>query len=431
MYFGTLHNLCMFRYLYAFLSFFLQDHLSNMMTADHVVDWVTHGLQLPQYAEAFRQNAVNGMDFPALIENDSEALLEDLGIKSTLHRTKVTHALVRQIFGIGTVPGPVRSLQCKPSSYGGIQLSWEAPTNRGVPPLHKYLIERWSKTFSTWTNVADTREVVFLDRNAVRKGKEYTYRVQSWGGHGPSNWVTVDGCRANVNPPSPSKRDVDDTMTSQKARQAGGNTDSELLILKRSKPSRQQESGVWTWLNSGIIVLLALVSRHTFFFDVTVAAWVLLKNHLTQALRQGLESPHLCVRAVARSVSLTYESWSYMRHKIWTLSRLGVDASLDSRRAALKSSSEPCMRVPSEAEEELNGGYFGAQDVRSISADSLLGASDLALQLSSRDSKGSSPNRSERELELEEVIDKAVVFPPAPQRDVELLHVPSKRSRNR
>jgi len=398
-----------------------------MMTANHVVDWVTHGLQLPQYAEAFRQNAINGMDFPALIENDSEALLEDLGIKSTLHRTKITHALVRQIFGIGTTPGPVRSLECSPSSYGGLQLSWEAPSNRGVPPLHKYLIERWSKTFSTWTNVADAREVVFLDRNAVKVGKEYKYRIRTWGGHGPSNWVVIDGCRADSTPPSPSTLDSEDRVPLQMVRQA----EPELLMSRGSKPSEDEKSGIWTWINSGVILLLALFSRHTFFFDVTLAAWVLLKNHLQQALRQGLESPRLCVRTVARSIALACESWCYMRQKVFALSRLGVDSSSASRRAALKSLSEPCMNSPFEAEEVVHGEYSKTQDIRSISADNLLKTSDLGFQPSLRDSKSSSPSSSERETELEDVIDKAVLFPPTPPRDIELVSVPSKRSKNR
>jgi hypothetical protein len=299
-----------------------------------------------------------------------------------------------------------------------------------MPPLHKYLIERWSKTLSTWTTVADTREVAFLDRDAVKVGKEYTYRVQTWGGHGSSNWVTVEGCRADVTPPPSSKLDVEDTAPLQMTRQVSAS--QELLMPRGSTPPQEEESGMWTWINSGIILLLALVSRHTFFFDVTLAAWVLLKNHLVQALRQGLASPHLCVRTAARSISLTYESWSYMRHKIWALSRLGVDPSLASRRATLKSASEPCMRSPFEAEEELNGGLFEAQNVRSVSADNLIGASGSGSQLSSGDSRGSSPNSSVREVELEEVIDKAVVFPPPiPQRDVDLLPVPSKRSRHR
>lgn len=409
------------------------DHLSNMMTANHVVDWVTHGLQLPQYAEAFRQNAINGMDFPALIENDSEALLEDLGIKSTLHRTKITHALVRQIFGIGTTPGPVRSLECRPSSYGGLQLSWEAPANRGVPPLHKYLIERWSKTFSTWMNVADTREVVFLDRNAVKVGKEYKYRVRTWGGHGPSNWVVIDGCRADSTPPSPSTLDSEDAVPLQEDRvplQMVRQVEPELLMSKGSKPSGKEESGIWTWINSGVILLLALFSRHTFFFDVTVAAWVLLKNHLQQALRQGLESPRLCVRTFARSIALACDSWCYMRQKVWALSRLGVDSSA-SRRAALKSLSEPCMSSPFDAEEEISGELSRTRDIRSISADNLVETSDLGFQPSLGISKSPSPSSSERETELEDVIDKAVLFPPTPPRDIELVSVPSKRSKNR
>jgi len=120
-----------------------------------------------------------------------------------------------------------------------------------------------------------------------------------------------------------------------------------------------------------------------------------------------------------------------MRQKVWILSRLGVDPSLASRRAALKSLSEPCMLSALEPEEEINGEYSGTRDIRSISADNLLETSGLGSQLSLGDSKSSSPSSSERETELEDVIDKAVLFPTTPPRDMELLSVPSKRSKNR
>lgn len=399
------------------------DHLSNMMTANHVVDWVTHGLELPQYAEAFRQNAINGMDFPALIEDDGVALLEDLGIKSTLHRTKITHALVRQIFGIGTVPGPVRSLQCNPSSYGGIELSWEAPTNRGVPPLHKHLIERWSKTFSTWTSVNDTREVVFLDRNAIRTGKDYTYRVQSWGNHGPSNWVTVDGCRADFTSLSPSKLDIEDNLPLQMFEQVNAKLDSELLMPIRSKSSQEEESSLRPVINYVILMLLGFISRHAFFFDVTSAAWILLKNHLWQAVTEGEHSPYLFVSTAARSIKMAFDSWSYMRHKVWMLSRLGVDTSLDSTRGVSTSSFE--------AEREVNGAYSEAEAIRSNSSDNLHEASDLGLQTSSKYPNGISPNNSERETELQYSTQNAASFSVAsPPQDAELPN-PSRRSKNR
>lgn len=250
------------------------------------------------------------------------------------------------------------------------------------------------------------------------------------GGHGPSNWVVVDGCKADFTP-SPSKLDTEDEPPLQMVRQASASLDPELLMPKGSRPPQEKKSGMWTWINSGVILLLALFSRHTFFFDVTLAAWVLLKNHLQQALRQGLESPRLCVRTVARSIALACESWCYMRQKVWVLSRLGVDQSLASRRAALKSLSEPCMKSTLEAEDELNGENCRTQDLRSISADNLLVTSSFGFQPSFGDSKSTSPSSSERETELEDVIDKAVLFPPTPPLDKELLSVPSKRSKNR
>lgn len=39
-----------------------------MLTTDSVVDWIIHGLQLPKYAHDFKENAVNGLDFPVLVE---------------------------------------------------------------------------------------------------------------------------------------------------------------------------------------------------------------------------------------------------------------------------------------------------------------------------------------------------------------------------
>ncbi|XP_024374731.1 uncharacterized protein [Physcomitrium patens] len=407
------------------------NHLSNMMTANHVVDWVTHGLELPQYAEAFRQNAINGMDFPALIENDSEALIEDLGIKSSLHRKKVTHALVRQIFGIGTAPGSVRSLQCNPASCGGIQLSWEAPGNSGVPPLHKYLIERWSQTFSTWTNVADTREVNFMDINALKLDKDYTYRVQTWGSHGPSDWVTVYGCRADFIL-SPFELDLGDILPSQTARGARSIMDQAFSTSGELKPSQEEESERWTWITSAIILVLALISRHTFFFDVTLAAWVLLKNNMSQSLRQGLDSPYYFVRAAARSMALACRIWNYTQYKAKRLARFEVDSSIASRRATVyeKSLSEPCMRTPFEIE-DFSEEYFETHDFRSLSANNFVEASGLGLQMNGVDSSGSSLNTSARETEFEYEADTAVVFPPLIPQEQELHSFPIKRSKNR
>lgn len=394
------------------------------MTANHVVDWVTHGLQLPQYAEAFRQNAINGMDFPTLIENDSRALVEELGIQGTLHLKKITYALMRQVFGIGKHPGPIKSLRCSRSFDGGIQLLWEPPTIQGVPPLHKYLIERWSKTSSTWIHVADSRATAYMDREAVIPGKNYTYRVQTWGGHGPSNWIVKDGCSAALLSSPPSSPAYTEVSSSQEAKEP-------VVISKNSGSIEAAESSLSTLINTGLILLLAFFSRQTFFYDATSAAWVLLTEHLREILRKGLASPHLCLRTMARSVAMVWESWAYIQHKVWTLSRCGVETRMGLKRSDMSSLSEPGLLLSPELETESSGTALDTQSLGSYSTDSLpetvghvLGSFD--------DLKGISPSSSEPASVLQEQVERtSFLTPSTPPRELEIPPPPAKRSKNR
>lgn len=61
---------------------------------DHgVVEWVAHGLNLPQYAHAFKQNAITALDFPFLLSDGGAALAADLGVSSKLHQQQVGGSL--------------------------------------------------------------------------------------------------------------------------------------------------------------------------------------------------------------------------------------------------------------------------------------------------------------------------------------------------
>jgi len=115
----------------------VQEHLEHMLTGDRVVEWVKHGLRPPQYAEAFRENSIDGLDFPTLISDDGAALRDDLGVTSPLHRSKIQAAVMRQVFGIGQVPDSPESLACSPTAEG-ILLHWKPPVKLGTPPLHKF-----------------------------------------------------------------------------------------------------------------------------------------------------------------------------------------------------------------------------------------------------------------------------------------------------
>lgn len=53
------------------------------------MDWVEHGLGLPQYAPAFKRNAVTALDFPLLLSDGGATLASDLGVSSRLHQQQV------------------------------------------------------------------------------------------------------------------------------------------------------------------------------------------------------------------------------------------------------------------------------------------------------------------------------------------------------
>ncbi|CAK9217792.1 unnamed protein product [Sphagnum jensenii] len=392
----------------------MMDHLQNMMTANHVVDWVIHGLQLPQYAEAFRQNAIMGLDFPALIENESRALGEELGVNSLFHRTKITRAIVHQVFGIGATPGSPLGLMCTPSNCGGIQLNWEVPPVRGSPPLHKYLVQRWNMSSSTWIQVADTQENSFFDTGSLIPGKTFSYRVQSWGGHGPSKWISTDGCIAGENqllasPVHAPSDTVGLTLQPPQPQEADcvAKTQDEQHI-----PDNEINS-TFTWQNSTIFLLVAVLSRHALFFDVTFAAWVLLKKKMWMILCQAIESDYLWLRTLARSLVMAWESWRYVQEKIWTLSRTGVQSTIGLQQPLLDP--KPVQPLIPLSSSELE--YIRKLPIsHSSSADSLNGVNASFPSLPPTEMSGSSPSRTELGTETDDEIDKkSVAAPTSPQ----------------
>ena len=53
------------------------------------MEWVAHGLNLPQHAAAFKRNAITALDFPLLVADGGATLQQELGVASKLHREQV------------------------------------------------------------------------------------------------------------------------------------------------------------------------------------------------------------------------------------------------------------------------------------------------------------------------------------------------------
>ncbi|KAJ7551972.1 hypothetical protein O6H91_06G036800 [Diphasiastrum complanatum] len=315
------------------------DHLQNMLTADHVVEWIKHGLELPQYAEAFKNNSINGLDFPSLIENGSWTLATELGVSSPLHCKKITYAIVRQIFGYGAPPGPPRNMTCNPLPNIGIYLYWIPPQFLGYPPLHKFVIYRRGVPSSSWVPIGETKENSFLDHN-VQADVVYSYRIQGWGGHGSSEWVTLTRCNGSrriIIPKTGVKSDFSSSIDVRKElmqTHTADNVDSyssTSFSLRETRGDKQgalnEGNNFWGWMFSvnGGLLLLGILSRQSFLFRFTLAAWVLFKVHVLQKihlmLHQAQASQYRLLRALAHACIFVDACFMCIQAKIWLLSR--------------------------------------------------------------------------------------------------------------
>ncbi|KAK3252991.1 hypothetical protein CYMTET_37732 [Cymbomonas tetramitiformis] len=179
----------------------LEAHLNDIMTCDEVVRWVTHGLQLPQYAEAFRANAITALDFPMLLT--TSAMDEELGVKSKLHRKQLTRSMKKKISGQGVVPGQPEQLSCEGLSPTSIAVLWHMPANLGRPRAHGYELERKSLRAPKWQPIShgpashEELQDSYIDETAF-SGEVYSYRLLIWGQTGHGDYAYVEGCTTNA-----------------------------------------------------------------------------------------------------------------------------------------------------------------------------------------------------------------------------------------
>lgn len=171
----------------------LTAHLRAMGAQAHrVVDWVTHGLQLPQYADAFRNHSITAVDLPHLVR-DGGATLQEMGIGLALHRAKVSRGIKRLLLGLGSPPSVPHDLKCTPER-GRVLVEWAPPANAGTPPMHKYVLER--QVNQEWVSLPvqltpdDTSTVDTPPESVV------VYRLRAWNEYDRSEAAVSGQCAA-------------------------------------------------------------------------------------------------------------------------------------------------------------------------------------------------------------------------------------------
>ncbi|KAJ1623338.1 hypothetical protein T492DRAFT_912673, partial [Pavlovales sp. CCMP2436] len=168
--------------------------LGTSLSVDEVVDWVEHAVQLPQYAHAFRENAIVGHDFRGLLENGGELLRDELGVESRLHRRQLSRAISMQLYGMGEPPEPPPRPSARMKSGHELVVTWRPSDVEAAPQIHKYRLQRRDSPRGAWHTVYDGPARSLVDVVEAKVGARFEYRVQAWnviGGSGLSAVATV------------------------------------------------------------------------------------------------------------------------------------------------------------------------------------------------------------------------------------------------
>jgi Ca2+-binding EF-hand superfamily protein len=178
--------------------------LDSLQSVNDVADWVRYAVQLPQYEETFRKNAITGYDLPTLLEGKGRLLKDELGIQNNLHRRIITRSINTRLLGIGKLPSRRHRLICTVlPNCEGIELNWDMYwSDESVPtgqtefiPIHLYRVKRrrvhpGGPKRSSWSDDAIVHSFPFLHSAFSDKDKDafFSYKVQAWNLFGPSNW---------------------------------------------------------------------------------------------------------------------------------------------------------------------------------------------------------------------------------------------------
>mmetsp|Transcript_24032 Transcript_24032/g.50100 ORF Transcript_24032/g.50100 Transcript_24032/m.50100 type:complete len:715 (+) Transcript_24032:298-2442(+) len=125
-------------------------NLDSLLNLDETYDWIVHACQLPDsVGNVFRFNRITGSEFAELIENNGEALEDELKIQKQTWRKKLLKHMRLKLLGIGSVPSTVadRTLKIEPpplTACDVITVDWEGlhDTSTSIFPIHSYRLQR-------------------------------------------------------------------------------------------------------------------------------------------------------------------------------------------------------------------------------------------------------------------------------------------------
>lgn len=177
------------------------------MTVQEVVEWVQYSVQLPQYAELFRQHAISGYTFPLLMANDGE-LFQEIGIESKLHQQQLAMFMKRKYLGAGAHPPSVSATSCNvepdyESNSILMHVQWGKPqqVSNGMYTSLLFQLQRRRPNEHSWTTIYAGSDLEYLDvfdiqhkqHSSLSKSSlpHIIYRITTWNSYGRSPHVIL------------------------------------------------------------------------------------------------------------------------------------------------------------------------------------------------------------------------------------------------
>lgn len=168
------------------------------MTVEEVADWVAYSVQLPQYSALVRRHSISGYTFPLLMDNDGSRL-EEIGVRSELHRRQLSMFLKMKYLGMGKKPEKVVATTCETSvTLAPVKVSSDSRTQRQNVFLHlswtpaaggpqQFQLQRRLPGEAEWAFVYSGPDAEYMDViESEQQLLHVVYRLATWNSYGRS-----------------------------------------------------------------------------------------------------------------------------------------------------------------------------------------------------------------------------------------------------
>ena len=164
------------------------EKLTALLTVEDVCDWITHAVELPQYAVNFRDNAVKGYDLAAMLDGEGDLYLQEIGVNKLLHRKQILRSIALRLLAAAPTPPQPHLIIDQRSSP--VKLRWWVPLDAATSslPLHKWrLYFRGSEVdqWALWQEFESYRVSTLLD-DSHQLGE---FRLEAWNSAGRSEYI--------------------------------------------------------------------------------------------------------------------------------------------------------------------------------------------------------------------------------------------------